>query len=135
MVPGSNTVTVLAVVCKTDLEQLRRIFAHSRWVLMEAASIAEAAKILRLKQRLVVICNPLLPDGGWRRLLQHMQRYSAPTPLVVAASQADDALWMEVLESGAYNLLGVPFQESEVFRVLSNAWLEARQPAGKFLTA
>jgi DNA-binding response OmpR family regulator len=40
----------------------------------------------------------------------------------VTSRVADDSLWAEVLNLGAYDLLMKPFDLTEVFRVVSLAW-------------
>lgn len=132
---AAQAVTVLAVSSGNLLEQLRRILAHSRWNLLEAFTIADCLAILRRRSTVVVICEAVLADGGWRDLLRDALRRPVPPPVIVAADQADERLWMEALNRGAYNLLSVPFQDQEVFEVVSRAWLRLRESAGKSLIA
>lgn len=115
----AEVVTVLAVGCAN---QLRRILGHSRWTLLEAATVREALGHLHERAAVVVICEAALPDGTWRDLLNHTLRFPLPPPVIVAASHADDRLWMEVLNGGAYNLLGKPFEDRELFWMVSMAW-------------
>ena len=105
---SDEPVTILAVASAALLEQLRRILSHRRWSLMEASTIAESRVILRKRNFVVVVCDAVLPDGGWRDLLRQTRRFSLPPPLIVAADHADDSLWMEVLTVGAYTLRGKP---------------------------
>ena len=132
---AAHAVTVLAVSSGGVLEQLRRILAHSRWNLLEAFTIADCVAILRRRSMVVVICDAVLPDGGWRELLRDTLRRPVPPPVIVAAEHDDEGLWMEALNRGAYNLLTVPFQEQEVFELVSRAWLRLRETAGKTLIA
>ena len=110
-----------------SLEVLRQIIGHSRWTLLEANTLAEASAILGEDAGVVVLCESGLPDGTWRELLDHTTGLPQPPPLIVAASHADDYLWMEVLNSGGYNVIAKPFEEQEVFQVLSMAWLHRRE--------
>ena len=41
----------------------------------------------------------------------------------MASRLADEAFWAEVLNLGAYDVLMKPFDATEVFRVVSLAWL------------
>jgi len=108
------------------MEQLRRILGHSRWTLREAATLAAARTSLDEQPAVVVMCEADLPDGDWKELLDHTERLPLPPPVIVGARQADDYLWMEVLNSGGYNLLATPLEEREVFRMVSMAWLHLR---------
>ena len=119
---GGTQVTVLAVAPESDRAALRRILEHSRWTLMEASTVAEAAATLRERLSVVLICDAILPDGTWIELLKHAQNLPAPPPVIVTSRQADDSFWMQVLNCGGYNVLGKPFSEREVFEMVSVAW-------------
>ena len=119
---GGAPVTVLAVAAESDRAALRRMIEHSRWTLMEASTVAEAAATLKQCPSVVLICDTALPDGTWVELLEQTQSLAAPPPVIVAARQADDDFWMQVLNRGGYNVLGKPFSEREVFEMISVAW-------------
>jgi len=121
--PVSGTqVTVLAVAAESDRAALRRILEHSRWTLVEASTVAEAAETLRERLSVVLVCVAELPDGTWMELLNHAQNLASPPPVIVTSRQADDDLWVQVLNRGGYNVLGKPFSEREVFEMVSVAW-------------
>ena len=122
-------VTVLVIGAGPCIEDLRRILGHSRWTVLRARSLAEAGPELNRAGALVVVCEAALPDGTWTDVLDYASRLAPAPPVVVAAGQADDCLWMEVLNNGGYNVLGRPFREQEVFRILSVAWLHHRGSA------
>jgi|SRR5579884_556511 len=119
---GGAPVTVLAVAAESDRATLRRIIEHSRWTLMEASTVAEAASTLNECPSVVLICDTALPDGTWVELLEQTQNLPSPPPVIVTARHADDDFWMEVLNRGGYNVLGKPFSEREVFEMISVAW-------------
>lgn len=122
-------VTVLAVAPESDRAALRRIFEHSRWTLVEAETVAEAVATLRQGRSVVLICDAVLPDGTWVELLNHAKNLPLPPPVIVTARQADDDLWMNVLNRGGYNVLGKPFSEKEVFEMVSVAWRHRKDRA------
>jgi len=47
-------------------------------------------------------------------------------PVIVTTRAVDDALWTEVLEAGAFDLLPKPLDPDEVRRVISLSWRSAR---------
>jgi DNA-binding NtrC family response regulator len=100
---------------------------HSRWTLIEASTVEEAAATLRQSLAVVLICEAELPDGTWVELLNHAQSLSSPPPVIVTARYADDDLWMKVLNRGGYNVLGRPFSEREVFEMVSVAWRHRKE--------
>jgi len=63
----------------------------------------------------VVICD--VECGDWQVLVGE-----GPLPLVVVTSRlADEQLWQDVLSAGRYDVLTVPFDKRDLFRVLSVA--------------
>jgi len=119
---GGNQVIILAVAPEPDRAALRHMLEHSRWTLLEASTVAEAAATLRECLPVVLICEAELPDGTWAELLDQAQNLPAPPPVIVTAHSADDDFWMQVLNRGGYNVLGKPFSEREVFEMVSVAW-------------
>ena len=112
---------------ETDTIALRRILDHTAWKLEEARTLGEALERLSADLVPVVICNYRLPDGTWRDLLAVVSKLPNSPNLIVASPRPDDSLWMEVLDSGAYDLLATPLKAEDVFRITSLAWLNWRQ--------
>ena len=121
-----RVVTVLAISpLEDDHRSLRNIFAHSRWSLYQAHSCEEAVQVLRDNRIAVIITERELKECNWKEVLAQVSSLPPPLPRVVVASrQADDDLWSEALNLGAYNVLAKPFDGEEVFWVVSHAWLE-----------
>jgi len=118
-------VTVLSVSpSPADQSSLGHLFRHTKWTLLEAATRAEAERTLAGQPVPVVICDSTLPDGDWKGVLQLAGAVRHPPVLIVTSRVADDRLWSEVMEAGAYDVLEKPFNQSELFRVVSLAWLE-----------
>ena len=128
----SPRVTVLAVSPREQTRaQLRRIFATTRWMLGESSSCLEAMVELRLRPLSVVLCEDYLPDGSWKDLLDLFSGLPKAPLLVVTSRNADEELWMEVLDGGGYDCLAQPFDPHEVTRVLGLAWREAMRQASR----
>ncbi len=118
-----GTVTVLAVSpAEEDHLLLSHVFSHSNWKLDAARTCAEAVEALQRSPISVVICAAELPDGNWKQLLAGLAKKAVPPRLIVVSPLADDRLWAEVLDSGGYDVLGIPFEAPEVIRVVSLAW-------------
>ena len=111
---------------------VRRDHAALRHILLRkaraisAASCRKALRQLRQTPVPVVLCDRDLPDGSWLDILGQADR--APSrPLVIVASRlADERLWSEVLNLGAFDLIAKPFSASDVLHVLSAAWLHVQ---------
>jgi len=77
---------------------------------------------LRGGQFQVVISERDLLPGTWREILQHTLLLPVPPLLIVTSRFADDWLWVEALNLGAFDVLAKPFETDEVIRVFSSAW-------------
>jgi len=116
-------VKILAVSpAEEDHLLLSHVFSHSNWNCVAVRTCAEALEVLRPPGVAVVICAAELPDGTWKDLLAKLAGPPAPPRLIVASRLADEHLWAEVLDSGGYDVLGMPFEPPEVIRVVSLAW-------------
>lgn len=132
--PADKTVAVLAVSPHNeDHACLRAIFSHSNWRIFSARDCAEALRFLRANRLAVLVSECDLPDGDWKSLLDSLSSLPLPPLLVVTSRNADDTLWAEVLNLGAYDVLSKPFDRAEVTRIISLAWLHWKEEATRAL--
>jgi len=119
---GITNATILVIVAEEDRVPLGELFAGSDWKLAFTGTLAETQAALWRTTPGVVICDGRLSDGcSWKHLLQEMLKMADPPPLIVADRLADDRLWAEVLNLGAYDLLAKPFEEQEVWHAVTTA--------------
>ena len=116
-------VTLLVV---SEYEQ-PHIFLHNlltplNWTLYSAFSAGHAADLLARSDVAVVLFDSDLTDGNWKTLLEQTHTRQKPPRLIVFSRYADVALWGEVLNLGAYDLLVYPFDSQEVIRATALAW-------------
>jgi DNA-binding response OmpR family regulator len=83
----------------------------------------------------IVLCDSHLPDGTWLDILKHAAGAAEPPLIVVASRLADERLWSEVLNLGAFDLIAKPFSGTDVLHVLTAAWLHAEQRGGPMCSA
>jgi DNA-binding response OmpR family regulator len=69
----------------------------------------------------VVITEKELPDWNWKGVLVDLRRLESPPQLIVTSRDADERLWAEALNVGAYDVLAQPFNRDEVERVIASA--------------
>jgi hypothetical protein len=81
---------------------------------------------LRFHQIPVVVCNSDVMPGAWRQLLEQSKELPAPPSVIVASRLADEYLWAEALNLGAYDVLAKPLVAVEVTGVLDLALLRWR---------
>jgi response regulator RpfG family c-di-GMP phosphodiesterase len=97
------------------------VFRKKGWRLFEAPARRAAMQCLERNRVHVVVAGTDLPSWHWKRALADLRRLTSPPQLVVASRIADDQLWSEVLNLGAYDLLACPMRRDEVERVLVSA--------------
>jgi DNA-binding response OmpR family regulator len=113
-----------------DGSSLERIFRESDltlspkfdWTLLASPSLASSVSILGETPIAIVVCESELLPGTWREVLEHLLLLPDPPLLIVTSRLADERLWAEALNLGAYDVLAKPFNTSEVIRVLNSAW-------------
>ncbi len=105
-----------------DHDFLHALFNEEGWTLHSAFSVASASAILRNIVVSVVITAAELPVGTWRDVLCVMGVLANRPMVIVTSSQADDRLWAEALNLGAYDVIATPFNKTEVVPAVNSAW-------------
>lgn len=111
-----------AALCHILQESKHTIDTDCGWVVYPASSIVSAAKALSKHQIPIVISEDNLFPGTWHGILQHISLLPDPPLLIVASRLADERLWAEALNLGAWDVLAKPFDTQEVIRVVDAAW-------------
>ena len=107
---------------KKDCAALRSIMGRTNWIFHCVPDLSRALQFLEKNMVPVIVCSKELPGGGtWKDVLAAVRRFPNPPDVLVYTAQPDDRLWMEVLSSGGYDLLQVPFNRDEVLRLISSA--------------
>ena len=120
----TRTVTVLSVSpVPEDRTSMQAIFDHSKWVVHHADRLASSLAILLDNKIGVVLCERDLRPGTWIDMLERLRFLPDAPALIVTSQLADDQLWAEALNLGAYDVLAKPFDRREVVRSVSSAWL------------
>ncbi|MBZ5621191.1 MAG: hypothetical protein LAQ69_21055 [Acidobacteriia bacterium] len=126
------TVTVLSVdPIAQDHVTLKKIFNHSewtlcpnlKWTLATSPSPESALTIIRHTQIPILLCGCDHKPNTWKQMLEVFALLSDPPFLIVTSRTADERLWAEALNLGAYDVLAKPFDQTEVIRIVSLAWL------------
>ena len=120
---SSSPVRVLSISpCREDHTNVRHILGHSKWILDTADGLKAAIASLERHNPSVVICECDLKPGNWTDVLDHTNRRPHPPSVVVASRLADERLWSEILNRGAWDLLAKPFDRVELIRSIRSAW-------------
>ena len=96
--------------------------ATTRWDVCRAFTIPSALHSLRGRQIPVLVCTDDLAKDTWQELLEKVLSVQDPPSVILASRLADDRLWAEAINLGAYDVLAKPFDGNEVMRVVTAAW-------------
>jgi DNA-binding NtrC family response regulator len=89
-----------------------------------ASTCHEAAEILRHDPTVrIVLTDIYLSDGTWVDILRRAGGALGSPRVVVCPRLADERLWAQLLEAGAFDILVEPYHEPEVARILDAAAL------------
>ncbi len=92
-----------------------------KWELRVCLTLETAMASLQAGIPIVVTACDLAP-GSWRDLCEKVLLVHDPPVLIVASRLADERLWAEALNLGAYDVVSKPFEPREVMHVLGSAW-------------
>jgi DNA-binding response OmpR family regulator len=134
-----GVVTLLSVgLVEEDHASLKSILKCSKWDLgpkcewrLNACPTLESALTALQKARVpIVVCESELRPGTWKEVLEELRTLPDPPFLIVTSRLADERLWAEALNLGAYDVLAKPFDGMEVARIVSLAWLRWKDQHG-----
>ncbi len=122
----NSTVGTLKVLYASSTDEdhlsLQAIVGHSKWMLFRARDLGSTITLLREHEIAVLLCERDLLPGTWTDVLEHIQALPNAPSLIVASRLADDRLWAEALNLGAWDVLAKPFDHIEVIRSVKSAW-------------
>ena len=99
---------------QSDHQFLEASAAACNFELARAVDLKAALFILDRCEVSVVVFDHDLRSGNWRDMLQHLQERANPAALVLTSRLADERLWAEALNLGAWDVLAKPFDRGEV---------------------
>jgi DNA-binding NtrC family response regulator len=91
------------------LDRFGRIpFGDSKWTLRPCATVESAMAALSQARIPFVVAERDLAPGSWRDILKNVLSHPDPPMLIVTSRLADESLWAEALNLGAYDVLTKP---------------------------
>ena len=123
VISPARSVSVLSLSPhEIDHLSLQAIIGRSKWKLFTASDLPSALSVLQGHEISVLLCERDLQPGTWIDMLERI-RFLPNTPsLIVSSRLADDHLWAEALNLGAWDVLSKPFDHIEVIRSVKSAW-------------
>jgi DNA-binding NtrC family response regulator len=126
MIGTSNCTPKVRVLAVSPFESdhtiLTHIFGHTAWELDSVHTLREALARMEESPSPVVLCEENLADGDWKDLLAISAQQTGPCCVIVMSENADERLWAEVLNIGAYDVLAKPLHSKEIFNSIGQAW-------------
>lgn len=137
---GSHTEATSPIVLsvspkKEDHRALKKLLIPWAGNVYQAEDPSSARRALEKEGIGVVLCERDLSPGSWIDVLAILQNLRNAPPLIVTSRLADDSLWAEALNLGAYDVLATPFDRQELLRTVNLAWLRWRHQQETPLTA
>lgn len=112
---------VLLLVCdeavRAILQRLLGPHAELTWVCNEQ----EMTQRLEQASYDALFCADSLCIGSWQGALEKVQLLYPNLPVIILSGTAGEREWVEVLEAGAFDLLGPPYYERILLAVLEQA--------------
>jgi DNA-binding NtrC family response regulator len=124
----ARTISLLSISpVAADHHELQQALHPGQWTVCKAQTLSAALAILMKRRFPVVVCESDLGQDSWREMLAQIALVgSSPPSFIVTSRLADERLWVEALNVGAYDVLVKPFHVTELKRVLESAWSEWR---------
>ena len=120
--PRETTLSAIWLgLSKRDGALLHEIFHQSGWRLFTVRDRRRALACMARHSIAVVIAENDLPGCNWKTVLADLHLLACPPQLIVASPHADDHLWAEALNVGAFDVLAQPLDREEVQRVVASA--------------
>jgi len=91
-----------------------------------AALLDRADSLLDATGALVLLSDMAFPGGSWTDAKEMLAKLHPRVALVLALENADERLWVDVLEQGVYDVVLKPFASDELRRILENARAHAQ---------
>ena len=99
---------------------------QGQWTVHPVRTVPSALTVLAKKRLPIVICESDVAGVSWKEMLEQLKLLEASPSLLVTSRLADEQLWVEALNLGAYDVVSKPFDSSELTRVLDSAWRDWR---------
>jgi len=119
---GATTVLSVSPI-EEDHQSLQTFSGQSAWKLLKADGIRASIAFLKRHEVSVVLCErDLARKETWIDILETIRHMPHPPSLIVTSRLADDRLWAEALNLGAWDVLAKPFDPTELLRSVKSAW-------------
>jgi DNA-binding NtrC family response regulator len=99
----------------------------SKWKVQSEAGVEAVLQAVHREPIALAICDRDRMADAWKDLIDQVAGLHRPPLVIVTSRLADDRLWAEALNLGAYDVIAKPFDASEVIRIAGLAYARWRQ--------
>lgn len=116
-------VAVLAISSDpSEHRAIRGLFNHTNWVLDCAETLKDAWTRIERAPSPVILVSHTLHDGTWSDLLERLPSSPDTPRVIVSTNRMDPQLYEDVLHSGGFDVITVPYKAAQLYPVISDAW-------------
>ena len=127
-IPSYRFSCVYLTSCSRAAALVSTLVASAQIQIHSANTLSCAKARLQTTEARVILTDVTFERGGWQDAVRMAARLSFRTALVLVSPFADQRLWIDALEYGAYDLILEPFHAEELSWILENAHLSATRP-------
>ena len=118
---------------KEDRASLKGIL-ESDWTVVASTTVASALSLLGEISIPIVTCDCDISSGSWKEMLEGISLLPDPPLLIVTSRLADERLWAEALNLGAWDVLAKPFDANEAIRIAGIAGQHSQDRHGVYIS-
>jgi DNA-binding NtrC family response regulator len=128
VVPMPDELWVLLVYYEEDpVRGMERILLDQEISTRRVCNCSEAKAVLRGSAApVLILTDTSLPDGTWADVLEAASTAPTTAPVIVVSRLADIELYLDVLESGAYDFVVPPLSSADLAHIVGGALLKGR---------
>ena len=110
---------ILVVMDPTETAKIHDLLDECGVESFTASNCAEAARCIHAGAPMRAVFSALhLPDGGFYDLVRMARTRAQPMPVIVFLPQLDGG-WIDLLEAGAFDVVGEPYNRQTIERLLA----------------
>ena len=107
--------------------KLSGVMSSSGWVPVCCETRSAAKGLVMRYQIEVIVCDDVLPDGGFRELIRELKGSACDARVVVMSRSYDDwGDYLEAMIAGAFDYLAYPPYPRELEQAVAAAFVESR---------
>ena len=122
---------ILLVASEPEVIAIMQHVFRGKAALTCVESIAEVGWSLSARQHHLLFWNCSIHDGQWTNVLAAVKRVHPDLPVIILSRTASDSEWVDVLEAGAFDLLGPPYTETKLLAVMEHAFASYQAHLGQ----